>query len=276
MSRVTAEAGREEARSAVNGLGAGTLMALAAFGLAAGVGITGIGPGGVLATAGLLVLTQLSPAGVAGTAIVTHVATGGLGSFAYHRSGQLQEDDTRRTALILAAAAVLGTPLGVLANGLVPAHVFAILLAAGAAVAGVLVWLRQRAAQTTRAPHTAPHTAPRAATAVAIGLGVSIAAGLFGLGGPMLSVPLLVIAGTPILSALGAAQAQSIVIAGVGTIGYLAQGSIDWPLAAVVGVPELAGVLVGHRIAQAVPATWLTYSLGLALAALVPWLLLHG
>lgn len=246
-------------------------MALAAFGLAAGVGITAIGPGGVLATVGLLLLTRLSPAGVAGTAIVTHVATGGLGTFAYHRSGQLRDDSTRRTALLLAAVAVLGAPVGVLANGLFTGGVFGILLAVAMAVAGVLVWLRQRAAPTGHRPHVAP----RRAIIAAIGLIVAIVAGMFGLGGPMLCVPLLVLAGIPVLSALGAAQAQSVVIAATGTLGYLIHGSIDWPLAALVGIPELAGVLLGHRLAHAVPARVLTYALGLALVAVAPWLVLH-
>ncbi len=247
-------------------------MALAAFGLAAGVGITAIGPGGVLATVGLLVLTRLPPAGVAGTAIATQVATGGLGTFAYHRSGQLQHAGTRRMALILATVAVLGTPLGVLANRLVSGGVFSVLLAVSVAIAGALVWPRKR---TARAPR-GHRTVPRGAAVAAIGLGVSIAAGLFGLGGPMLSVPLLVVAGTPVLPALGAAQAQSMVIATTGTIGYLLQGSIDWPLVAVVGIPELAGVLVGHRLAHAVPEKWLTYALALTLLALAPWLLFRG
>lgn len=35
--------------------------------------------------------------------------------------------------------------------------------------------------------------------------------------------------------ALAAAQAQSLVIATIGTIGYALRGSIDWPLALVVG-----------------------------------------
>jgi uncharacterized membrane protein YfcA len=256
----------------VDGLGAGTLVALAGFGLAAGIGITAIGPGGVLATVGLLVLTRLSPASVAGTAIVTHVATGGLGTVAYHRSGQLREPGTRRIARVIAVAAIIGTPIGVLANGLVSGRLFGVLLAVSVLIAGVLVWVRQRAAET---PYQ-ERTAPRTAALVAIGIGVSIAAGLFGLGGPMLAVPLLVIGGTPVLSALGAAQAQSVIIAGTGTIGYVLSGSIHWPLAAVVGVPELTGVLLGHRVAHTVPTRWLTYALGLALVTLAPWLLLHG
>ena len=63
------------AQAALLEVAAGTLIGLVAFGLVAGIGITAVGPGGVLVTVGLFVLTDLSPAAVAGTAIVTHVAT---------------------------------------------------------------------------------------------------------------------------------------------------------------------------------------------------------
>ena len=117
---------------------------------------------------------------------------------------------------------------------------------------------------------------PSTAVVAVVGIVVAAASGLFGIGGPMLSVPLLVVCGMPVLDALGAAQAQSIVIASVGTVGYAAQGAIDWPLAAVVGVPELVGVLIGWRIAHAVPTHRLRLALAAALICLAPYLALHG
>ncbi|WP_153182956.1 sulfite exporter TauE/SafE family protein, partial [Streptomyces sp. E5N298] len=93
---------------------------------------------------------------------------------------------------------------------------------------------------------------------------------------PMLTVPLLVALGVPVLESLAAAQAQSVVIAGVGTVGYLAQGAVDWPLAVLVGVPELAGVLLGWRIAHALPTRHLKFALIATLLALAPYLALHG
>jgi hypothetical protein len=250
------------------------LVLLALIGLVGGVGITAVGPGGVLPTIGMFLLTGLTPAGVAGTAIVTHIATGALGTAAYTRSGQLRSPDTRRIAGILAAVAVVGTPVGVLCNTLVGGRVFGLLLAVAVAVTGVLVWIRERgAAAAGAAVDDVVRLSPVAVGAV--GLVVAVAAGLFGIGGPMLSVPLLVLCGLPVLPALAAAQAQSVVIASAGTVGYLVHGTIDWPLAVVVGVPELAGVLIGWRIAHAVPARQLKYTLAGLHVALAPYLALH-
>lgn len=255
----------------MTGLGLPILGGLALLGLVAGVGITAIGPGGVLATIGLFALTGLSPAQVAGTAIVTHIATGALGTAAYTRSGQLREPATRRTALTLAVSALLGTPLGVLINGTVSDRVFGILLGVFVALVAALVLYRDR--RTDPAPRVRH---PAVSGIAAVGVAVAVASGIVGVGGPLLAVPLLVVLGMPVLSALAAAQVQSVVIATVGTAGYLAAGAIDWPLAALVGIPELAGVLLGWVLARALPTRTLTYVLIASLFGLAPYLAFHG
>jgi uncharacterized membrane protein YfcA len=254
----------------VSGLGVPVLVALAVFGLAAGIGITAVGPGGVLATIGLFTLTGLSPAQVAGTAIVTHIFTGALGTAAFTRSGQLREPATRRIALVLAIAAVLGTPLGVLINTVVPGRVFGLLLGIFSACVAALVWYRGR-----RAIRAGASAQPPVLVVAGLGCCVAVASGMFGIGGPMLAVPLLAALGVSMLSALGAAQAQSVVIAAIGALGYALRGDIDWPLAALVGVPELVGVLLGWSIARALPAHTLRYLLIVALLGLAPYLALR-
>ncbi|MYY01709.1 sulfite exporter TauE/SafE family protein [Streptomyces sp. ATexAB-D23] len=254
-----------------------TLVLLALFGLAGGIGITAVGPGGVLPTIGMFLLTGLSPSTVAGTAIATHIATGTLGTAAFARSGQFKAGSTRHTVTVLAATALVGTPVGVLLNTLVSGRAFGVLLACAVTVTAVLVRLRDHRERRAGAV-VAPLSGERIGTtpSVAVGLVVAVAAGLFGLGGPMLSVPLLVVCGLPVLTALAAAQAQSVVIAAIGTAGFALHGSVDWWLAAVVGVPELVGVLIGWRIAHAVPERHLKYALVGALLALAPYLALHA
>lgn len=254
----------------MSGVGPPELVLLAVIGLAGGVGITAVGPGGVLPTIGLFALTGLSPAQVAGTAIVTHIATGALGTTAYTRSGQLRDRDTRRTALILAGAALVGTPLGVIAGTHVSKHTFAVVLGGVVAAAAGLVWYR------ARRPHAALLAHPPTMVVVALGLAVSAVAGIVGIGGPMLTVPLLAAMGLPVLRSLACAQAQSVVIATVGTLGYLVHGTIDWPLAALVGLPELAGVLLGWKIAHALPTRALRNTLITTLCVLAVYLIFQG
>ena len=254
----------------IAGATAPLLVVLALLGLVGGIGITAIGPGGVLPTIGLFALTDLSPAAVAGTAIVTHVATGVLGTAAFARSGQLRESGTRRMALLLACTAVIGTPFGVLINTAVSKRVFGLVLGVFVAVAAALVWYRERHRPTTVQAH------PSTPLVAGLGLSVAIAAGVVGIGGPMLTVPLLIALGVPVLESLASAQVQSIVIASVGTVGYLVSGTINWPLAVLVGIPELAGVLLGWKIAYALSGRSLKYALVVTLLALAPYLAFHG
>ena len=119
-----------------------------------------------------------------------------------------------------------------------------------AVVVAVLVWQRGRregAGGAARGRH------PAVPVVAAVGVAVGLVSGMLGLGGPMLSVPLLLALGVGVLEALAAAQVQSIVIASVGTIGYALHGSVDWPLVGLIGLPELAGVIIGWRIARALP-----------------------
>jgi uncharacterized membrane protein YfcA len=251
-------------------LSGGVLVLLALIGLAGGVGISAVGPGGVLPTIGLFALTPLPAATVAGTAIATNIATGVAGTVAFTSSGQLRDPRTRRTALVLAAAALLGTPPGVVINTHVSKHLFGILLAGFAVGVAGLVWLRGRQEAAAGTAH------PPTAVLVLVGVAVGLVSGILGLGGPMLSVPLLLALGVGVLESLAAAQVQSIVIASAGTIGYALHGSVDWALVLLIGLPELVGVVAGWRLARALPTATLRAILIVVLLVLAPYLALRG
>ena len=257
-------------------LAAGTLILLGLFGFAGGVGTTALGPGGVLVTIGLFLLSGLPPAAISGTAITTNVGSATLGTGAFARSGQLRGRDTWRMAGVLIATAVVGTPLGVLVNAHISGGTFGILLGVCTGAIGLLLAVREHRRRSTPGGAAAPDKIPAAALVVPLGLAVALVSGLFGLGGQLLSVPLLISIGAPMLASLGAAQAQSIVIAGVGTIGYAIRGAIAWPLVVVVGVPLLAGALAGWRIAQVVPTERLRSLLAVMLVAVGAYLIIHN
>jgi uncharacterized membrane protein YfcA len=226
----------------------------------------------VLVTIGLFAFSGLSPAAIAGTAIVTNVGSGLLGAGAYLRSGQLREPGTRQLARTLIGCAVLGTPFGVLANAHVSGPLFGTLLGVCVMAVGILLYVRVRRA----GPVSCRAGSLPRRRLLGIGGAVAVVSGLFGLGGPLLSVPLLIAAGAPMLTALAAAQAQSVVIAGVGTIGYVVQGDVSWPLALLVGVPQLAGVVIGWRLAHTLPTDRLRVALAGTLIVVGPYLILRN
>lgn len=247
------------------------LVALAIVGFLAGIGITALGPGGVFVTIALYALTGLAPGVVAGTASATNIVAGLLGSIAYTRSGELLTRQNQRLALVLSVTSMVGALLGVRVNAFVPERLFGLFLGILVMLIGILVWYRERTGTDTGYTID-PGSRTGLAAGGVVGISVGIPAGLLGVGGPVLAVPLLTLLGVPLLGALAVAQVQSVFIAGAATVGYLVQGTVSVPLAVVVGIPELVGIIVGWWVAGMVNAERLKRVLAVTLAMVGPYL----
>ena len=76
--------------------------------------------------------------------------------------------------------------------------------------------------------------------------------GLTGVGGPVLSVPLMVILGFTPLTSIATSQVIQITAATSGSISYFANGFVDLHMAFLVTAAELVGVVAGARLAHSV------------------------
>lgn len=247
-------------------------VALVLVAFAAGVGCTTLGPGGIFSTVALYTLTDAPSATVAGTAHLTFVAVGLVGTVAYRRSGELLGGTNVRMAAVLSVTSVLGALVGAELNTRVSRDLFGVLLGAFTAAAGVVILYREyRSLPSYDVDFDAP--AGQALLAAFGGL-LGAAAGLLGVGGPVVAVPVLVVLGVPMLAALGVAQVQAVFIATFATAGYLANGAVSIPLAALVGVPQVIGAVAGWRIAHLIDPERLKAALGLTLLAVGPYLAL--
>jgi uncharacterized membrane protein YfcA len=96
-----------------------------------------------------------------------------------------------------------------------------------------------------------------------IGLVAGFFSALFGVGGGIVIVPLLVLlAAYPQREATGTSLAAIGVIALVGAIAYGVRGEVDVAYAALVGVPAAAGAVAGAALQQRLPVR--TLALGFA------------
>jgi uncharacterized protein len=87
-----------------------------------------------------------------------------------------------------------------------------------------------------------------------IGLAAGFFSALFGVGGGIVIVPLLVlVAAFPQREATGTSLAAIFVIALVGTIAYGLRGEVHFGYAALVGLPAAAGAVAGASLQQRLP-----------------------
>jgi uncharacterized membrane protein YfcA len=101
---------------------------------------------------------------------------------------------------------------------------------------------------------------------VAIGLAAGVFSALFGVGGGIVAVPLLVLvahlaereATATSLGAIG-------ITATAGVIVFAARGEVDVGYAALVGLPAAAGAIAGTSLQQRVRTSTLTYGFALLL-----------
>lgn len=78
--------------------------------------------------------------------------------------------------------------------------------------------------------------------------------GLFGVGGGLVMVPLLVLwLGLDVRVATGTSLAAMIVIAGTAAAAQAAYGNVRWAEGVLIGVPAVGGVVAGTWLQQRVP-----------------------
>ena len=108
----------------------------------------------------------------------------------------------------------------------------------------------------------------------AIGLAAGFFSALFGVGGGVIVVPLLILLlGYSTRWATGTSLAAIGVTALFGMAAYGVRGEVSWSDAALVGFPAVAGVLLGTWAQQRVPTRVLTVLLSAVLVAVAVRLL---
>ena len=109
---------------------------------------------------------------------------------------------------------------------------------------------------------------------LAIGLIAGLFSALFGVGGGIVVVPLLIlIARYSERPAMGTSLAAIVLIALVGSISYAVHGEIKPGAAAIVGLPGALGAVAGAALQQRVANRTLSLAFAALLAGLGVWLL---
>lgn len=244
-------------------------LAVSSFGV--GVFIGAVGVGGVLLIPALIYLAGLNVHQSMATALASFVATGIAGTIAFQRRGSI---DWRVTTPLCIGAVMFGF-FGAWANAYVNASVLSIILALVIVMAGVYTLAAVRGM-----PTPALHDFPRLQLLLLFGIGafVGFGSGLTGAGGPVLSVPLMIVFGFPPLLTIGASQVIQILASASGTVGNLKYGAVDFSVVGLIVAFEVVGVLLGAKIIHAVNelivrrfVAWLCVLVGAAMIAKSVW-----
>jgi uncharacterized membrane protein YfcA len=205
-----------------------------------------VGVGGVLMVAYLALFAGLSIHEAAATSLFSFLFTGILGTVLYQRRGSI---DWRISLPVCAAALVFGFCGAAVAARIDP-RPLALVIALIIVGAGLYVLFPVKASSQFRDGRGWREQTLLASVGAASGFG----SGLSGAGGPIFSVPLMVILRYVPLTAVAASQVLQIFAAASGSLENLRHGFIDWGAAAVITVFELAGVALGVRLAHAASA----------------------
>lgn len=110
---------------------------------------------------------------------------------------------------------------------------------------------------------------------VAIGLVAGVFSAVFGVGGGIIAVPLLIlsshvperVAAATSLGAIGITALAGVIVFGL-------RGEVEAGYAALLGIPAAFGALLGTSLQQRITTTMLTYGFAALLGAVGLWLLL--
>ena len=109
---------------------------------------------------------------------------------------------------------------------------------------------------------------------VGIGLVAGLFSALFGVGGGIVIVPLLIlVAGFQSRPATGTSMAAIGITALAGTILYAFEGEVEVAHAALVGLPAAAGAVAGTTLQQRVSGRALTLAFAFLLVVIAVWML---
>ena len=104
---------------------------------------------------------------------------------------------------------------------------------------------------------------------VGIGVVSGLFAAMFGIGGGVVIVPLLILlTKMPARMAAATSLATLILTSLMGVIRFSGSDHIDWVAALVIGAPAVVGVLIGIRFQKRLPAEWLILGFGLFVVAI--------
>jgi hypothetical protein len=220
--------------------------------------LVGLG-GGFVVIPVLRIFFGIPAAEAAGTSLVMVLANTGAASVRYLRHGTAD----MRLAIPIAIGAVPGSVLGVIAVKHFSNLVFDVAYGVVLVMNSALVLRRRAAVPRPIGERTFAHDWR---VGLVAGVGVGFFSSLFGIGGGVVMIPLLLIAARMAPHVVTATSSLVITVTSpVGVLAHALAGDVDWALALPLVLGGLVGGTIGPSIARRVSSPRLTTLLAIAL-----------
>lgn len=225
------------------------------------VGCSGVG--GILIPPALVLWSGYETHVAMGTALASFMAVAVVGIYMY---GCRLHAFSVREAVPFALGGLAGAAPGGFAASLLPGSPLIVLLAVVILFSGAGVF--RPAGQREKSPFW--HTS---GGLFLIGATTGVMAGLTGAGGPVLSIPWMILAGFHPLTAIGLAQPYQLATALSGAVGCAVNGNVDWSGLPLMGLFQVAGFVAGAIVARRLPVQLLRRGIGVVCCLLGLFLL---
>ena len=221
------------------------LLALVALVVGFFCGCTSIG--GILLIPGIVLFSHLGIHEAMATSLFSFAIMAMLGTYLHGRKGSIRV----REALAISLGALASGVVGAFANAAFSAQALNLVLAILILFAGISTL---KSGQRPLCDVTGTSQRAQFFILLSLGLMVGFMSGLTGIGGPVLSVPFMIAMGFAPIVAVAVAQPLQLVAGISGSIVFMANGSVDYLLAAWITALELAGFYFGLRLAYSMKA----------------------
>lgn len=233
-----------------------TTLVLMAVALLTGALIGAVGVGGVLLVPALVLIGGLTVHQATPIATLSFLFTGIAGTVAYARQGRIEWPSTKWLLIGAVPGAVAGAATNVALSATVITIAIAVMLGTAALQA-----FRDEPSRAASGRHSLG-----VAALLGIGVAVGFGSALSGTGGPVLLIPIMLLAGAVVAVAISSSQPIQIPIAVFGTASFLAYGALDWQIALALGIVQGIGVVGGARVSSRLPTATLRVLVAWALA----------
>lgn len=228
------------------------------------IGASGVG--GVLLIPLLAYLGGLSIHQSMATALFSFFFTGIIATITYQRYGSIDWKIT----LPVCGGSILTSYAGAYVNAYTDALLLYIIL-------GLIIIISSCfALRPPQRTNVAEKLSPRGRfyTLLLAGLGVGFLCGLTGIGGGLVSIPVMIVLGFHPLASIATGQVLQIIVAVAGSVSNIANGFVDFGIVWWVTLLELAGVGLGVRVAHKMPVNTLKQSVSILCLAIAAYMII--